>query len=872
MTVHSQQRRRLRRVLDLAGSVLLAVLVIVVSAGAGGLIPPVGAILNTGAGVWRLSADADAAHPEDITLPGLNGPVTVGFESNGLAHVTAGTDQDLFRSIGYVHARFRLTQMDLTRRQGRGELAEVVGRDALNSDLFERDLGLRRAAERDWAVMAADDPARAVLLAYSDGVNTAIHELIKQDRLPAMFTVFDYEPRDWTPVDSLLVQRMVAQRITFDRNAVVFSYAMKAMGRKAFDEWFPTVPTIKQHPYDVGPFKKLPLTPMPVGAFPVEPVAVRPANATQDPPPPTPTPQGMGDQFGPLRDRLDKLPPDITHGIGNSNTWVVAGSRTESGKPILATDPHLDFSLPSIWYQLEGRSPGYKFSGSTTPGIPVPLLGKTDNFSWGLTASQRPTTLFYTETTDPARPDQYYRNGEWHLMTKLAEPIKVRGQATVDHQVQVTAHGPVLQVHGITVSAWWAGTLPSANLSSVLSFLRANNLQEFKESFRGWATPALNVSYADRAGNIAMFNVGVAPQVTGHDLTLPLPGDGSADVSGSIPFDALPSSTNPKEGFIVSANQREVPADYPYQYSTSYNYVLQGWRDGEIIEQLSTMGNKVTADQMAKLQSDWHDNHARQLVPLLLDALKGEPLAPNEQHVADLLAKWDYMASGDLVAPYFFESFKNRFSYNTFHAWWTDYFHAPQNPEHSLWPDNPNIGSLANEILRGTVVGWAQNDPENHYFSLPDGTKRTAKDVLRISFHEHVKFIAGKDGPDIDGKWLYGQHEFIRFPSMIGRTALQLGPYQWAGNPRTINASIGTKLDANGNPVANVSTAGATWRLVVDWGTGAARSILPGGQSENPMSPWYGNGVPLWMKGEYWPLLEGEAAERAVTVRWKVGS
>ena len=454
-------------------------------------------------------------------------------------------------------------------------------------------------------------------------------------------------------------------------------------------------------------------------------------------------------------------------------------------------------------------------------------------------------------------------------MTKLIEPIKVRGQGDVNHEVLLTAHGPVLQVHGGTVSVWWAGTLPSTNLRSVLGLLRAGNLGEFRESLRGWATPALNVAYADRRGDIAIFNIGVAPQVVGHDMTLPLPGDGTADVSGSIPYDALPSSVNPPQGFIVSANQREVSADYPYQYSTSYNYVLQGWRDGEIIEQLSRPG-KLTVEQSARLQSDWHDNHARQLVPLLLDALEGERLTAKEQHVADLLAKWDYNASPDLVAPYFFESFKNRFSYATFHPWWSEHFHAPQNPEHSLWPDTPNIGSFANEVLRGTVLGWAQHDPNNKYFSLPDGTKRTAADVLRLVFHEHMTYLLGKSGDDIDGNWRYGRHESLRFPSMSGLTALDIGPFPWGGNPRTINASIGTKLDANRNPVPNVSTAGATWRLVHDWGTGEARTIYPGGQSENPMSPWYGNGVPLWMKGEYWPLLEGAAADKATNVQWKV--
>jgi penicillin amidase len=268
------------------------------------------------------------------------------------------------------------------------------------------------------------------------------------------------------------------------------------------------------------------------------------------------------------------------------------------------------------------------------------------------------------------------------------------------------------------------------------------------------------------------------------------------------------------------------------------------------------------------LQSDWHDNNARQLVPLLLDALKGAQLSPSEQKVVGLLESWDYNATPDALAPAFFDSFKNRLAWVTFEPWWTHY-KVPQNPGQYLLPRNPDGGGWASETLRGTVLGWIQHDPGNPFFGLPDGTKRTTTDVLREAFHQSAKRTVDKYGADLAG-WRYDKYQQILFPSLMGVSALDIGPMPWGGNPRTINTSVGTRDDANGNPLSNLATAGPTWRLNVDWGTGEATAVFPAGQSENPMSPWYGNGIPLWMKGEYWPVLEGRAIDQVPTVRWRL--
>ncbi|MEU3624247.1 hypothetical protein BS329_35245 [Amycolatopsis coloradensis] len=815
----------------------LLLVVLVPSAFPVGGLPALGPVLNPGDGVWGRSAPVSDEAP---VVPGLAVPAVISFEANGLAHVSAGSDDDLFLGIGYTHARQRLFQMDLLRRRAAGQLAEVLGASAVESDMFQLDLGLARSAERDWRELPRDAPARQVLLAYSDGVNAAIDELIARDLLPENFVLLGYAPRRWTPVDSLVVQRMFAQSIGFTDLPVTFSFLAKSLPADVFGAWFPEVPAIAQHPYDKGPYRKLPLTPAPVGADPA-------AHGAD------PVPGGGGGGgvpavggLAPLRERLADLPPGTVNRIGNSNAWAVSGAHTSTGRPMLAADPHLGFSLPAIWYQVEGTSPGYHFTGVTVPGFPAPVLGKTDRFAWGVTNAQRPTSLFYLEATDPARPDQYHWQGEWRPMTLVRNRIGVRGEEPREHVTRLTAHGPVLQTQGVATSLWWSGALPSDNLSALLNGLRAKDTTAFRASLSSWSAPALNFVYASPE-DIGAFTVGVTPQVEGHDVALPLPGDGSADVAGAIPVAALPAVHDPADGVVVSANQREVTGDYPYRYSTSYGFPDQGWRAATLTAALSGATGR-TADDMAALQLDERDELAVMLVPQLLKALQGKELAGAGSDLRAALAGWDLRASTGSAQAEFFERFATALVRRTFQPWW-DQYHVPQDPDGWL-PLSSGKSSPVKDVLRATVARWVVSDPGNRFFSLPDGTRRDATAVLREAFDEAVGQPAG-------------QHT-VRFPSLLGVPALDEGPFPAGGNSRTVNALSGETAEAG--------TAGPSWRFVVDWSApqGAARAICPCGQSENPSSPWWANGVEPWRRGEYWQVAEGPAAEPVSTVKWRL--
>jgi penicillin amidase len=863
--------RPLRRTLDCLGALLAVGLLLTLSIAGLGPAPALGPLLDAGTGLWRLSPDSGTASSEAIAFAALDKPATVGFEANGTTHIVAGSDQDLFRLTGYVDARYRLVQMDLERRQASSELSEILGDSALDSDQFELELGIRRAAQRDWDQMSPRDPARDALTSFAQGVNAGIQQLSKDHQLPAVIKLLGYTPRPWTPVDSLSVQRLMTQTLSFTDTPLTFSYAANALPAGVFHDWYPDVSANPQVPYDQGPYQKLPLSPLPTradtapGGQAVGTGGAHALGSTTNP-------------FAPPTGNV-ALPVNAVHYVGNSNAWVIAGSHTASGKPILAADPHLQLTLPSSWFQMEGTSPGYHFSGVMLPGIPAPLMGKTDNFAWAVTNAQRPSTLFYLAKTDPAKPGQYFYRGKWAPTTSETYAIKVKGKGSVQQRIDFTAQGPIVHLQGVTAAVWYAGVLPSQNLDSLLSVLHTTTFAQFRDSLRGWVTPALNFVFAGNNGDIGAIDPGVAPQVPGHDITLPLPADGSADVAGSIPFDALPSSVNPSSGYIITANNREVAADYPYEYSTSFNFVDAGYRAQTISQQLSLPG-KQTPEMSLKLQNDVHDSLAQGMVPEVLKALDGQKLTTQERQLTQMLGRWGYSMDASSPEAYFFQKFIVNLVYLTFEPWWSHY-KIPGDPLDEL-PVSPDSGSFSSQIMYGDLLSWIKTDPQNKYFSLPDGTRRTAPDLLADAFHLTVTKLNHSAGSDFS-RWQFGQHNLRQFPSLLAVDDFDAGPFQSGSDGRTINSGVPvTSSEATGGsalingtetPDAHLSTiitTGASWRFVVDLSTGAARASLPGGTSENPISPWYSNGIPMWLKGGSLPVLENAAADRAATTRWRL--
>ena len=461
--------------------------------------PPLGPALDPGRGVWTSASGAALPHAQALPLPGLDHPVQVSFTSHGVPSVRAAGQHDLFLALGYLHARFRLTQMDLERRLGEGRLAQLAGPSALGSDKFELRLGLLRTAQQEWAQMPRSSPAAQALLAYSRGVNDYLAQL----------------RRDRPVAGPVLAGRGVPGRLD----------AGGQPGRPGRSD-----PGAGLHHHAAG----LRAAGADPGRGPDHGLVPDPAAEPAAPLRPRPVPQGRprpapGRTVRLSRSRNDNRPayarsraPPVPrrgrapaaahpaaeataaaallaageraarrascHSYPDSNAWAANGPAVAGGRSMLAGDPHLPQTIPSVWYQVALSAPGYAVSGVSVPGLPGVLLGHNQHIAWSLTDTQNQATLFYTEQTSKTRPGQYFWDGAWRRMRQVHYTIAVRGAAAQRLTVDLTVHGPIMTQAGQTTSVDWMGNVPSPDLAVLLA--RQPGAATGPSSTRRWRTGA----------------------------------------------------------------------------------------------------------------------------------------------------------------------------------------------------------------------------------------------------------------------------------------------------------------------------------------------------------------------------------------------
>ena len=823
------------RILHLLIALLVAGGVIYATAAGAGPLPPPGSVLNPGTGMWTSASAAQPLQSETLHFAGLQQPVTVIFEANGTPHIQAATDNDLFWTIGYLQARFRLTQMDLMRRQGEGRLAAILGREALSSDQFQVMLGLDRAARRDWRMLPANGPTQQGLQAFSGGVNAWIKQAEQSNSLPFMFKLLSYQPDLWTPIDSLVIQGVMTQDLDFSTTPLEYALMVKSLGYARTMQWFPVLPTDTQHPYDTGPYQQpSSLTPLPSQlAF---------GQATMQ-------------SIAQMEQQMKALPNAMRDGSA-SNNWAVNGPLTASGKALMAGDPHLHLTLPSIWYQIAGNSPGYNFSGVSVPGIPLVLIGRNQHISWSMTDVQNASTFFYVEKTDRDHPNQYYWGGAWHQMQHIEYDIPVKGHATVHQDVFLTVHGPIFPANqgiaGKTVSVDWMGALPSTDSEGMLNVLKATNFSQFKDALSMWDAPTLNFVYADDQGNIGMISPGYYPIVKAGAPWLPLPGTGEADIADSIPYSAVPQVYDPPSHMVFTANQRPASNNYPYYIGTTWGDFDNGYRADEIATELSGK-TQLTMQDMEHMQSSTRDYLAGLIVPELLKTLQKSSLSPGEQQARALLQNWSGNMDVNSPAASVWWTFWTHYITDTFNPWWkADKVPTNKHPELAA---SPSLASLDEDL-----ESWTLNDSQNAAFTLPDGTKRDAGSVMLQAFQESIGALSKTLGKNM-AQWQWGKLHTRIISSLLGVDSLSYGPRPTGGDEWTLLAAGGDPLGAN-NPTLTPSAHGPSWRIIVDWSTGQAEGTYPGGQDENPASPWYENQISHWWDGQYYPMIDGSTARQ----------
>ena len=400
-----------------------------------------------------------------------------------------------------------------------------------------------------------------------------------------------------------------------------------------------------------------------------------------------------------------------------SNAWAANGPKVAGGGALLAGDPHLPQTLPSVWYQVALSAPGLAVSGASVPGLPGVLIGHNAHIAWSLTDTQSQATLYYAEQTSRTRPRQYFWRGQWRQMQVVHYTVPVRGGAARQLYVEETVHGPVLTRAGQTVAVDWMGAVGSPDLQALLGIESASDFSQFRAALANWRAPALNFVYADDHGNIGAISAGYYPQVRHGEPWLPMPGTGTDDIAGVIPYAAVPQVYDPSSHVIATANQRPVGPSYPYYIGTTASFFDPGYRADAEYAFLGRHWSMRPAS-FASLQGDLGDPLAGEIVPKLLAALKlaqqrSLTLTPLQQMAQQALASWNGQMDVTSGAASIWWTFWSEYLTDVFRPWWT----AAKVPV-SLDPAGLAIGPdqfSLDEVLEA----WTLGDQQNAAFSPP---------------------------------------------------------------------------------------------------------------------------------------------------------
>ncbi len=726
-----------------------------------------------------------------ITLEGLVDEVEVIRDSSGVPHIKASNEQDLYMAQGYIQAQDRLFQMDLSRRQASGRLSEVVGEQAVDRDKFFRTLGLRRAAEA--SVDIHSEQAINVLNWYAEGVNQFIEEAKNSGKLPVEFTLLGYEPEKWTPIDSLTIGKYMAFDLGGHWQGQAFRlWALENLPEDKALDVFPSYP--EEAPTILSYLDEIDI-----------PVEKAFASAI--------------------------IPPEFN----GSNNWVVSGDKTASGKPILADDPHLALNTPSIWYQMHLQAPEVNVSGVIFSGIPGIILGHNEQIAWGVTNTGPDVQDLYIEKQNPDEPTEFLYDGKWEKATVIDEPIKVKGSETIPYEVMVTRHGPVIsefayeQDNQHLLSLQWTALEPSLELQAVMEMNKAKTWDEFETALADFHVPTQNFVFASQDGTIAYKANGKIPIRKKGDGLLPVPGwDSSYGWDGYIPYDELPRIVNPTEGFVATANNKVIGDDYPYHISHHWAQPYRFMRISEVLQE----NDNITVEDMQALQMDQINLHAREFVPIMIDALSNQELSNDEEQIVELLFNWEtYKDDKDLAAPLVFHTWMNKISTKLF--------------EEDISEEAMNLfagkQSVVDELIRKASSGT-----ESPWFKEQGGFDK----YMKMTFSQTIEELKETYGED-STQWKWGDYHQVYFAHPLSSASEFIKPFFNQVDPVPVGGSRVTVQAASYN-AEGITNHGASWRFVIDTSNMTEGYHIVGpGQSGHFKSKWYDDQTDDWVEGTY---------------------
>ncbi len=789
---------------------LICLLIPVVLAFAGhtkfGDTPPLLKFLDPFHGFWQNAEVLEDKASQEIQLSQTEAEVEIVFDDRMIPHIFAQNDHDLYFAQGYVTALHRLWQMDFQTRFAAGRISEVVGPKAIELDRYQRRMGMLYGAEKSLEGMMQDPVSKKMIEAYTAGINAYIASLKPAD-YPIEYKILDFKPEPWTPVKCALLLKQMSAVLAMGSDEFYMSNILKKFGPEITQNLFPDYPFLEDPIIPVGTnwnFNPLPRPAVPASYKNLDYYSIE------------------------TQQKIE--------GIG-SNNWALSGSKTASGFPILTNDPHLDLTLPSIWYQIQLHAPGINSFGVSLPGAPGIIIGFNQDIAWGVTNVAADVLDFYDIKFQDESYQNYWYNNAWHKTKPRVEQIKIRGEKDLLDTVQYTHHGPVVYTQKPDFSK--ANNVPTGNalkwiahessneLKTFYLLNRGKNYEDYRAALTHFTAPAQNFIFASNDNDIAITPNGKFPLKWTNQGKFILDGsDPAYDWQGYIPADQNPTVKNPPRNFVSSANQSSTDQSYPYYINWEFAPYERGAR---INQRLGEM-NKANVDSMVNLLQDNYGLFPKNLLPLILPLVEANTLNATQKEALKLVQDWKYFYNADEIAASIFDLWAKELT----KAIWADEFTVKGIPMRF-----PNRDRTIELIKNESQAIWFDN--------VHTPKKETLKDLVNTSFKFSTDSLARKYGP-LGKDWAWGIVKNTHVPHLAKIPGFSSKTLAIGGAKSTVNAIS--------------ETNGPSWRMVIELGENPKGfGVFPGGQSGNPGSKYYDNMVDYWAEGKLYDLYFMKSAQ-----------
>jgi penicillin amidase len=759
-----------------------------------GSIPPLGKFLAPNEGVWQNETDETTTGL--VNISGLTDDVTIQYDEQLIPHIFAKNNNDLYRAQGYITAKHRLWQMEFQTFAAAGRLSEIIGEGALNYDREQRRKGMTFGAENSLEVLKKDSKSLAQLQAYSDGVNAYISELTPEE-YPVEYKLLDYKPEAWSIEKTMDLLMYMTDMLCGRDSDFEYTNVLREFGKDRFDMLYPDF-------YDFD-----------------EPVIPTETDWSHIDVKQTEVPQS-------------KLPMDVITDVmekpnphNGSNNWAVGPSKSYSGNPILASDPHLGLNLPSIWFVMQISTPEHSAMGATLPGTLGVIIGFNKDISWGVTNATRDVKDWYKIEFQDETKSKYKYNNTWKNTTVRVEDIRIRGKETYKDSVYYTHHGPVSYDHtfkGDSEKAGyamkWAGHIGHNFVDLFLNLNKAKNYDDYRKAIANHVAPAQNFVFASKEGDIALWVQGKFPNKwEGQGKFLMDGSDSKNDWQSYIPSEFNAFTKNPERGFVSSSNQHPTDSLYPFYV---FNDGYDSYRN-RVINDFFRSKEKFNIQDFKNLQNTNFNKKASELLPYMFKNMNVSELDKEENEILNIVKAWDFNSNIKELAPSIWDS------------WWTNLYPL-------IWDEYDDKEMVVKRPFVHRSIAMLKENPGDEFMDiLETPEKETSHDLFLIAFKETAKELIKWKAENGDYNWQYYKGTYVghllqALPA-FSRFDLPIG-----GDRNTVNAAG--------------KNWGPSWRMIVEMDdVPKAYGIYPGGQSGNPGSKYYDNFIDDWAVGKYNELL-----------------